>query len=333
MARAKKNPRRGKPPAYQWYPGDALADEEVSTMTLEEEGAYRRLLDHHWREGSIPADQEKLRRLCKWVGKRKFASIWNTIGARFSPSSIDGRLENSRIAAQRQTLEVYSDTQAENGRKGANELHAKRVSPTTSPDDRHDEALADGVANPGSAYCDLRTAIYTSPTGEVVPAPAGAEAVPVQPLALVASEPTVPKVAAKRRQKPPADPSAPPPPVKEPPPFSVDRAVDLVAAAAPKRFARPAEIPRESRINIAQRVRAHPTEDQWTWLGAYLEAGGHAWLKSPGIGWMASNGVVDALAAAAKWHAAGRPDPNAQAARPSARPSGEITPGRDWGGV
>jgi hypothetical protein len=35
-----------KPPAYQWYPKDYESDEAVRLMTYEQEGIYRRLLDH-----------------------------------------------------------------------------------------------------------------------------------------------------------------------------------------------------------------------------------------------------------------------------------------------
>jgi putative transposase len=46
------NPK-GKDPAFQFYAADWLADEAVSVMGLEEEGAYIRALCYCWREGSI----------------------------------------------------------------------------------------------------------------------------------------------------------------------------------------------------------------------------------------------------------------------------------------
>jgi len=51
------NPK-GKAPAFQFYAADWLADEAVSVMSLEEEGAYIRALCYCWREGSIPADED-----------------------------------------------------------------------------------------------------------------------------------------------------------------------------------------------------------------------------------------------------------------------------------
>jgi hypothetical protein len=54
-----------KAPAYQEYPADYLADETISLMTLEEEGILARLKNQCWLPGSIPADLNKLSRLCK----------------------------------------------------------------------------------------------------------------------------------------------------------------------------------------------------------------------------------------------------------------------------
>lgn len=57
------------PPAFQFYAADWLADANVQLMTLEEEGAYIRLLAYCWREGSIPDNDEALSRLCKGGSK------------------------------------------------------------------------------------------------------------------------------------------------------------------------------------------------------------------------------------------------------------------------
>ena len=54
-----------KAPAFQFYAGDYLADAQVMMMTLEQEGAYIRLLAICWREGCLPADVKSLSMLCK----------------------------------------------------------------------------------------------------------------------------------------------------------------------------------------------------------------------------------------------------------------------------
>lgn len=50
-----------KAPAYQWFPKDYDIDEAVKLMTYEEEGIYRRLLDHQWLHGGIPGDIDMTR--------------------------------------------------------------------------------------------------------------------------------------------------------------------------------------------------------------------------------------------------------------------------------
>ena len=55
-----------KNPAFQFYPGDYLSSQRVSLMTLEEEGAYIRLLCYCWKHGHIPSDPIQLAHL---IGK------------------------------------------------------------------------------------------------------------------------------------------------------------------------------------------------------------------------------------------------------------------------
>lgn len=54
-----------KSPAYQWYPKDILSDAEAFKLTSAQEGAYRRLLDFCWLEGSLKNDENELLALCK----------------------------------------------------------------------------------------------------------------------------------------------------------------------------------------------------------------------------------------------------------------------------
>lgn len=53
-------------PAFQHYPKDILADLRVQEMSLAEEGAYRRLIDFCWLNGSIPNDEKRVARI---IGK------------------------------------------------------------------------------------------------------------------------------------------------------------------------------------------------------------------------------------------------------------------------
>jgi hypothetical protein len=71
-----------KPPAFQFYPSDWLGSQRVSLMTLEEEGAYIRLLSYCWQHGSIPADPEQIARL---IGKGATTSLAMKVATMFQP--------------------------------------------------------------------------------------------------------------------------------------------------------------------------------------------------------------------------------------------------------
>jgi len=54
----------GKAPAFQFYPADFLADENVVLMTNQEVGCYIKLLCYCWRQKSIPMDVSRIAKLC-----------------------------------------------------------------------------------------------------------------------------------------------------------------------------------------------------------------------------------------------------------------------------
>lgn len=109
--------RSEKAPAYQWYPKDYDTDEAVKLMTYEEEGVYRRLLDHQWLQGSIPSDVQQIARLVPKVPLTRFKKLWAAMVGKFE--NVDGRLVNQRLERQRREQQAFHDTAAENGKKGA----------------------------------------------------------------------------------------------------------------------------------------------------------------------------------------------------------------------
>lgn len=114
------NDAQNKAPSYPWYPGDFQRDEPVQLMSLEEEGAYRRLLDHQWLHGSIPADVGQLARICKNVSVAKMRKLWGAIEPCFIPSSHTAdRLYNRKLERVRSEREAYRHQQSESGRRGA----------------------------------------------------------------------------------------------------------------------------------------------------------------------------------------------------------------------
>lgn len=95
MSRARK-----AAPAYQWYPRDYMADPVVITMTLEQEGAYRRLMDVCWLEHGLPTNLDELWRLAKAPSRDAFTRrIWPVVGRKFQLKK--GRFQHKRLDRER----------------------------------------------------------------------------------------------------------------------------------------------------------------------------------------------------------------------------------------
>lgn len=93
-----------KSPAFQWYPRDILSSARVQELSLEEEGAYRRLLDFCWLNGSIPADPERCARL---IGKGACIRIADAVQKLFTPHPDDPtKLIHDRLELEREKQET-----------------------------------------------------------------------------------------------------------------------------------------------------------------------------------------------------------------------------------
>jgi len=105
-----------KSPAFQWYPTDYLGSQRVQMMTLEEEGAYCRLLWSCWQHGSIPSDPELAARL---VGKGCSTTVARVVLPMFTPSEDPARLIHDRLELERQKQADWREKSAAGGRKSA----------------------------------------------------------------------------------------------------------------------------------------------------------------------------------------------------------------------
>ena len=95
-----------KSPAFQWYPKDILSSVRVAEMSLAEEGAYRRLIDFCWLNGSIPADPIRASRV---VGKGCTREITEAVLPMFTPDPNDPtRLIHDRLEEERRRQEERS---------------------------------------------------------------------------------------------------------------------------------------------------------------------------------------------------------------------------------
>lgn len=106
-----------KAPAYQWYPKDYDSDEAVKLMTYEQEGIYRRLLDHQALHGSIPALPAQIAMLVPKVPLKRFLGLWPGIAPKFTDAG--GRLINKKLEAVKAQTAAYRAQKAAAGRASA----------------------------------------------------------------------------------------------------------------------------------------------------------------------------------------------------------------------
>jgi len=113
---------RNKSPAFQFYPKDYQADENVRLMSPAERGWYVDLMCFEWIEGSIPDDPDELARL---VGAQptQFRKAWERIGPCFKKKPrVEGRLIHPRLAHERNVQRKRREKLSSAGRKGAEKV-------------------------------------------------------------------------------------------------------------------------------------------------------------------------------------------------------------------
>lgn len=101
-------------------PYDVLAfetDERAKKLTLEQEGAFHRLLRHAWINGSIPADIELISGLCRARSRLQMGRIWGDVPLKFGVRLADfwlksesepDRLINLKQESERRFVEKMS---------------------------------------------------------------------------------------------------------------------------------------------------------------------------------------------------------------------------------
>jgi len=120
-------------PWYKWFPGDYLQD--TVHLSPEADLLYRRLLDIHWRDGSIPSNPEKLRRLSR-LPADWFARAWPEVQEYFyNPGGRNTRLFNKRMKSYLDSTSrlIKQKTDAAKTRWNK-ELHAHALHVQCDPD-------------------------------------------------------------------------------------------------------------------------------------------------------------------------------------------------------
>lgn len=105
-----------KSPAFQFYPTDWIGSQRVQMMTLEEEGAYIRLLASCWQHGSIPSDPVMAARI---IGKGASTTLATTVLTMFLPSSEEGRMVHDRLEEERSKQREWREKSSAGGKKSA----------------------------------------------------------------------------------------------------------------------------------------------------------------------------------------------------------------------
>lgn len=103
----------GRPPAYQHYAKDWLTG--TAHLTLEQQGAVQRLLDHQWLAGPLP--ENTLARLLG-LPPRRFRLLWQGIRQHF-PAHGPGLVANQRMEEDRNALAAYREQKVNAGRASA----------------------------------------------------------------------------------------------------------------------------------------------------------------------------------------------------------------------
>lgn len=104
-----------KPPAFQFYAKDWIAD--TARLSLEEEGAYIRLLSHQWATGPLANEECELASILG-ITLRRFRKLWVRL-ARYFPSLEPGMIANERLEHERAKQAAYREQKANAGRTSA----------------------------------------------------------------------------------------------------------------------------------------------------------------------------------------------------------------------
>lgn len=148
-----------KSPAFQFYPADYLADANVDMMTLEQQGAYVRLLCHAWRSttvGRLLNDPQRLSSLARMSLEQWSANSAAILRAfRVDP---DGYITQKRLVEEWEKQQARYNQCVAAGKNSAK----KRLSESQRPlNERSTHGQREG--NSSSSYGDICTGAVSEP--------------------------------------------------------------------------------------------------------------------------------------------------------------------------
>lgn len=101
-------------PYFKFYAADWLSG--VLGLTLEEQGAYIRLLAWSWEKGPLPLEDSK-RATILGVSQPKLASLWNELSEHWEETEVG--FVNERLETERAKLADQHDALSKAGSEGA----------------------------------------------------------------------------------------------------------------------------------------------------------------------------------------------------------------------
>jgi hypothetical protein len=149
----------GKAPAFPFYAADYLADETVSLMTLEEEGALARAKAYCWREGSIPADESKLSRLLKNASNQTVRLVRECFIQCPNDAS---RLISQELEELREKQRLWKEKSAEAGKKSGKSRREKKLH--TEPTFNEGSDLVEPKSNSSFAFASSSSSNISTKT-------------------------------------------------------------------------------------------------------------------------------------------------------------------------
>ena len=169
-------------PAFQFYPKDFLSDINVSSMSLQERGAYITLLCFCWtNNGALPTDVARLATVCG-TQPTVFAKVWPAVRECFTEQ--DGRYIHPRLEREREKQATYRERQSDKGARGAKARWHRHATGIAQASPGHDPGIPQAMPSDGSPISNLQ-----SPISNAQPAVAIAAAADVRPMGVGGNRP------------------------------------------------------------------------------------------------------------------------------------------------
>lgn len=147
---------------YSWFISDWTQSEKVASMTLEERGLYRELLDLCYAQGSITTDEATLQKLAR-CGPKEFKRAWPKVKQCFTLHD-DGRLHNARADAQLRSMRQDREKKKRAGRLG-NDARWGKSQPEDSGIADASQPHPDGIASHSHSHSPSRSHSHSHSQG------------------------------------------------------------------------------------------------------------------------------------------------------------------------